>query len=65
MGQSVSLTVQRENVERTDVQKISTEHPDSDSSIPPCARLGTTDGRIDEHYAKQQRRAPDKSIGRN
>jgi hypothetical protein len=65
MGQSVSLAVERENVERTDVQKVSTEHPNNDSSIPPCTRLGTTDGRIDEQHAKQQRHAPDKSIGHN
>jgi len=62
---SCSLTMQGEHVECADVQDISAKNPNYQSPIPRCTLLGTTDGRIDEHHAKQQRREPDKSIGHN
>jgi hypothetical protein len=57
------LMVQGKNMECADIQQINANDANEETPVPLCPGLGPTNGGVDKHQAKEQRRTPEQSVG--
>jgi hypothetical protein len=55
--------VQGKNMECADIQQVNANDANEETPVPLCPWLGPTNGGVDKHQAKEQRRTPDQSVG--